>query len=499
MTNVSERKASKDEEEDVVHNCDDELLSTITEKERKERQSKLYSLMFAILGRNESTIDGSKCDDLKVLRDLIAIHDNRENDSLSLAKELIALKNISDEDMSSIICNETLFILKNMSKDYDNCKESSVCSLVEMSTSFLSMVRLLKDTTSLGTKLLAESEALLNDSKNNFILTKLYIKAHECFAHECDVKGIALVLRKTRLFITQNLLQLKDFNSILRLMTGIGRYSEMTYCFDLFKENNQFELLLSKRIEKAPQLRIALLDYLKGDKEVFPLVALRFCLYREIAENHEMSAKRQYNDLKYRFTTNLMSHREQLETVMYEFIDAHESYSKAGCHCQAETCGRLAKLIALQLHYLPQNVFLINMNSTQIESFIESKSANFFEALIVANAYQYNTSWVNAVFNRVILNNDWNYWSDYITRRDISTSFIEEIVNKYIKFISNQNISHDRVIQLKKSIQRLIQYIPDYEKRFRMASKLNLNEVNHQMISEESGAYLQDLRRNGLL
>ncbi|CAG2183624.1 unnamed protein product, partial [Oppiella nova] len=113
-------------------------------------------------------------------------------------------------------------------------------------------------------------------------------------------------------------------------MTGIGRYSEMTYCFDLFKENNEFELLLSKRIEKAPQLRIALLDYLKGDKEVFPLVALRFCLYREIAENHEISAKQQFNDLKYKLTTNLMSHRDQLETIMYEFIDAHESYSKAG-------------------------------------------------------------------------------------------------------------------------------------------------------------------------
>ncbi|CAG2162665.1 unnamed protein product [Oppiella nova] len=255
-------------------------------------------------------------------------------------------------------------------------------------------------------------------------------------------------------------------------MTGIGRYSEMTYCFDLFKENNEFELLLSKRIEKAPQLRIALLDYLKGDKEVFPLVALRFCLYREIAENHE----------KRRFVVKLLN-------FMFNWC---LDYS-------ADSCGKLAQLIALQIHYLPQNTLLINMNSTQIEAFIENKNINFFEALIIADAYQYNTSWVNAVFNHVILNNDWNYWSDYITRRDISTSFIEELVHKYIQFISNQNVSNERVIQTKKCIQKLIQYISDFEMRFRMASKLSLTEVNHQMINEESGAYLQDLRRNGLL
>jgi len=83
------------------------------------------------------------------------------------------------------------------------------------------------------------------------LLTKLYIKAHECFSLACDVNGIVLVLRKSRLLITQTLLQLNDFNSILNLLTGIGRYSEMTYCFDILKENNQFELLLSKRIEKV--------------------------------------------------------------------------------------------------------------------------------------------------------------------------------------------------------------------------------------------------------
>lgn len=196
-------------------------------------------------------------DELELLRCLVSVH-SPINDALSFAKQLIILNEISDENIASIICRETLISLKNSPQDYDNQRDNSFSNLMEMSTSFLSLVRLLDDPTILGVKLLHESDSLCNDSNNNSILTKLYIKAHECFSLSCDVKGIALVLRKARLFITQNLLQLRTkeeirifFKSILRLMTGIGRYSEMTYCFDLFKENNEFELLFSKHIEKV--------------------------------------------------------------------------------------------------------------------------------------------------------------------------------------------------------------------------------------------------------
>ena len=117
----------------------------------------------------------------------------------------------------------------------------------------------------------------------------------------------------------------------------------------------------------------------------------------------------------------------------------------------------------------------------------------------MAEAYDYNTNWVSPLFNHFILNNDSNYLSDFTTRRDISSSFVEELVNKYIQFVSQKNLTNERVIQMRKSIQRLIQYIDDYELRFRIASKLNFSQITHQMLSEESGSYLQDLRRNGFL
>lgn len=35
----------------------------------------------------------------------------------------------------------------------------------------------------------------------------------------------------------------------VRLLTGIGRYDEMTYVFDLLHQNHRFEMLLRKKVD----------------------------------------------------------------------------------------------------------------------------------------------------------------------------------------------------------------------------------------------------------
>lgn len=35
----------------------------------------------------------------------------------------------------------------------------------------------------------------------------------------------------------------------VRLLTGIGRYNEMTYVFDLLHQNHRFEMLLRKNVD----------------------------------------------------------------------------------------------------------------------------------------------------------------------------------------------------------------------------------------------------------
>ncbi|KAL7980238.1 hypothetical protein Chor_001506, partial [Crotalus horridus] len=76
-----------------------------------------------------------------------------------------------------------------------------------------------------------------------------------------------------------------SFTEGVRLLTGIGRYNEMTYIFDLLHEKHYFE---------NGTLKTALLDYIKrcrpGDSEKHNMIALCFSMCREIGENHEAAA-----------------------------------------------------------------------------------------------------------------------------------------------------------------------------------------------------------------
>lgn len=59
----------------------------------------------------------------------------------------------------------------------------------------------------------------------------------------------------------------------------------MGYVFALLKENDQFEYLLRKGMDRLPLLRLALLDFLRPNclenRELFRLVALHFHMHAE--------------------------------------------------------------------------------------------------------------------------------------------------------------------------------------------------------------------------
>lgn len=73
---------------------------------------------------------------------------------------------------------------------------------------------------------------VLSHKKQNTINVEILIKAHECFVHECSMEGIANVLMRAKT-LNSVLSTAKSWNLIVRLLTGIGRYREMYYCFDI--------------------------------------------------------------------------------------------------------------------------------------------------------------------------------------------------------------------------------------------------------------------------
>lgn len=127
-------------------------------------------------------------------------------------------------------------------------------------------------------------------ARDMILASLLYIKSHECFTLSHDIQSVVMILRRIKFIILNILAPKNQVELITKLLTSIGRYSEMTYVFDLFRDRNQFEVLLSKGVEKTPELRIALFNYVKKNPEYYALVTLNFSMFREIAESLEASA-----------------------------------------------------------------------------------------------------------------------------------------------------------------------------------------------------------------
>lgn len=69
--------------------------------------------------------------------------------------------------------------------------------------------------------------------------------AHECFSSVCDTEGIATALRSAQTLANQ-LLSTRSWRLLVRLLTGMARYTEMAYIFQMLKDNDQFEFLLGQ-------------------------------------------------------------------------------------------------------------------------------------------------------------------------------------------------------------------------------------------------------------
>lgn len=166
------------------------------------------------------------------------------------------------------------------------------------------ILQLLQENCSLlGMKLFAYSKALQMSQSLEYgelcrisefaLIVELLIRAHDCFTADCNMEGIAIVLKKSQTLVAL-LLQLQSWKLIVRLLTGIRRYTEMEYVFQILRENEQFEFLLSKGSKKDNSLKLALLDYLKkyclDNSELFRIVALHFTLFSEVAHLWELEA-----------------------------------------------------------------------------------------------------------------------------------------------------------------------------------------------------------------
>ncbi|XP_064464408.1 spatacsin-like isoform X2 [Ornithodoros turicata] len=406
-------------------------------------------------------------------------------DRMALAKDVIMVYNIPERDVTRLLFDKTVAAIGS--------RGNPGCGQKDILEDFENVLQLCQDPAELGNLLLrarkADLRALDGDSKGLSIEVELCIRAHDCFSVSCFMEGISRTLHRCRK-LAMCLVANHEFPLLVRLLTGIRRYSEMSYVFDILHDHDHFELLFQRGMEKVPYLRVALLDYLKhrssAGSDTYTMLTLNFNMHREIAEILESAATKKIKAIAN--NDGLAWSKEELltlENTLQDLADAAESYIKAECILGAQACAKKAQLVALQLRYFARKVAVVNLDQSRALAFLVTHP-KFFEAQLVSDAYcLQQTWWSGAVFNRVIQDGDWEYLKDMRAAGcELTPLHLEDITRRY-------QMQQTGPVQ-REAMKRLLEAVSCVKTRFDLAQRLGFLETAQHTLSTQP--YLRDSR-----
>ncbi|XP_066273752.1 spatacsin-like isoform X2 [Branchiostoma lanceolatum] len=418
---------------------------------------------------------------------------------LRLAKDFILYNHMVQQQVAGFLADAILHSLKVFTgetapgADSPRTASELVFHPSDGTEGFLKLTKLCSDPSILGNMLLDRATSLegslLDTSRGAFsVQVELLIRAHDCHTLCCNMEGISSTLKTAR-SLTTTLAQAGEFALMIRLLTGIGRFSEMTYIFDTLRKHHQFELLFRKGIDKEDKLKLALLDYLKRyhptDKDTYTMVCLSFSMYREIAEMMESEAHRSLKKLERVTLEQTPQIQSSLQNIVTFFSDAAESYAKEECLRHASSCIQQARLVALQLHLLGQGCRVINLQGKDVVKFI-SQHGKFLDALMVAEAYGKQSEWSSALYNNVVLSGDFRYLDDYLAHMSLNSGIFVDIVGRYRREGSKSS-------QVTGNLKKLLGYCREVHVIYRLATEMGFNDLCVQLLEGDGGAYLRDV------
>uniref|UniRef100_A0A2K5Z746 SPG11 vesicle trafficking associated, spatacsin n=1 Tax=Mandrillus leucophaeus TaxID=9568 RepID=A0A2K5Z746_MANLE len=221
------------------------------------------------------------------------------------------------------------------------------------------------------------------------------------------------------------------------------------------------------------------------------MIALCFSMCREIGENHEAAARIQLKLIESQPWEDSLKDGHQLKQLLLKaltlMLDAAESYAKDSCVRQAQHCQRLTKLITLQIHFLNtgQNTMLINLGRHKLMDCILALP-RFYQASIVAEAYDFVPDWAEILYQQVILKGDFNYLEEFKQQRLLKSSIFEEISKKY-----KQHQPTDMVME---NLKKLLTYCEDVYLYYKLAYEHKFYEtVNVLLKDPQTGCCLKDM------
>ncbi|KAM9854856.1 spatacsin [Aulostomus maculatus] len=405
------------------------------------------------------------------------------------AQNFIRAQGFSADTLAALVCSALVQALLAATQELQPA-ERQVFRPSEGRDSLVQLIKLCDDPNLVGIKLLESINGIpLRDLSCS---VELLIVAHDCFSLTCNMEGIVRVLQAARHLSHTYLAPGEHYSLLVRLLTGIGRYNEMTYVFDLLHQNHRFEMLLRKKVDtdrgQSSSLKTALLDYLKrclpADSEKHNMVALCFSMRREIGENHEMAARTQLKIIESQAWVVTPDLKRLLVKVLGLLKDAAESFSKDSCVRQATRCVRMAKLVTLQLHFLNQgsNLRLINLRPAELPAAVMALT-QCFQVFVVSEAYCYTPDWAEVLFQKVILNGDFVYLEEFKRYRPLTSGLFEDIFKKLDGAPSS----------VTPNVKRLLTHCEDVYARYRLAYQHKLFDITKTLLQDaKTSSYLND-------
>ncbi|XP_046964656.1 spatacsin isoform X3 [Vanessa cardui] len=308
--------------------------------------------------------------------------------------------------------------------------------------------------------------AKLSTKQVNIISIELLVVAHECFSCACDTEGVGVALRSAQA-LAARLLAARSWRLMVRLLTGLARYTECAYILQALRDNHQFEFLLGQfdymlgqQQDKIAEFKHGLLDFLKthcpGDTDTYIMVALHFNMYAEAANVKKKQALNLIHDLEkmasdstktskktpqpvwYLIHDNV-STRSLLETALNHCTDACELYLQGGCTGFAGEMATLAQQIALQISLLNASPTRLILNRSTEQTYnLVSEYLSFMEGLVLLSSGG-GSIWRELAYRRV-LTNDQVYIRDMaIYRPDIAHDFLNRYKSEKKKTPTSQS------------------------------------------------------------
>ncbi|KAG5273066.1 hypothetical protein AALO_G00147240 [Alosa alosa] len=411
---------------------------------------------------------------------------SQQQDRYKTAQVFISVQGLQPDTVAQLISS---FVVQGIqaSVQEEEFGDKQIYCLSEGREAFRQLAKLCGDPNLVGNRLLKHISTLPLSELS--CMVELLILAHDCFSLSCNMEGIVQVLQAARHVSHVHLAHSDRHSLLVRLLTGIGRYNEMTYIFDLLNQNHCFEMLLRKKVESNTRLKTALLDYIKRclpcDSEKHNMVALCFSMCREIGENHEGAARTQLKIIESQpwiVTAELKSALIKVQTL---FKDAAESLFKDSCVRQAVRCVKMAKLVTLQLHLLNHghSQRVINLRQSELLTVI-LELPHCYQVFVVTEAYDYSPDWAEVFYQKIILKGDFLFLEEFKLYRPLQASLFEEISKK---------LTQHRPPNASQNLKKLLQHCEDIYICYKLAYDHKFFDVANMLLQDsKTSSYLND-------